>query len=337
MPYNTDKLTEISSLLSRLSQILSQGFELTEEQDQSVQNLLSKFEDGTKISNLTNIVTDLEEDYVIEQEPEDIQTSDIYYYGIGETCLLLDPFDNYRLFTLYKDYGTKEPLDISDGQTLYLIFRNGSKEVRIKEYKEFGPYINIDREKGQVLFKITKTQVNDVFNMRSRDFFITRIYETYDPVTDSLISSDEEVIYSGFWAERNEEKESRLRQMIEQLQDLLDQRTAALEQMVQSINELVEQNTTLSERNQELEKEIVNVTNEYNKFKDEVENSAPGLMDAIQGEMSGHKAEIIDSQTILIDYSKADDDTRDKLDKITGSNPNVSRTSLINNLNNPVR
>ena len=41
-------------------------------------------------------------------------------YGKGDICLKLNPFDNYRMFTLYEDWRSEDrkPLDISNGQKM---------------------------------------------------------------------------------------------------------------------------------------------------------------------------------------------------------------------------
>ena len=51
---------------------------------------------------------------------------------------------------------------MSDGQKLYIVFRQGSREIRIPEYSTDTFNIKIDKSKGQVLFKITKKQVEEI-------------------------------------------------------------------------------------------------------------------------------------------------------------------------------
>ena len=329
----TERLIEIKDAVDRLYTTLQFDYiHTTDTQKREILNTLSIF-DTTYVNNITEYLQgEAEQDGVVDDEGVDLPDMDgKYYYGLGEKCLLIDPFDNYRMFTLYLDSETKTPLDLRDGQVLYLVFRSGSKEVRIREYQP-GPYINIKRENGQVLFKITKKQASDIINLRNRNFYVTRVYESYDPSTDSIISSDEEVIYSGFWGERNSEKESEYLSTINGLKDVLKQRTSAMNVMIDSINELTLQNTEFAEKIEELKSQLDKKDAEMRDLEDKLNDAYPGWMEAIGG--YDNAAEIIDSQTVLIDYSKADEETKEYLDNLTGSN--ISRTSL-NNLQNLVR
>ena len=51
-------------------------------------------------------------------------------YGKGDICLKLNPFDNFRLFTLYEDWRSddRKPIDLSNGQKIYLVFKSKKKE-----------------------------------------------------------------------------------------------------------------------------------------------------------------------------------------------------------------
>ena len=341
MSYNIDKLTEVSELLNKLTSILSQDVVLDTTQEWWLNDLLDKLNgDDEEISSLSTFVDDLENDYVIKPEPEVPQIVNDVFYGIGETCLLLDPFDNYRMFNLYLDADQKTPLDLSDGQTIYLVFRNGSKEVRIKEYTEYGGFIEIDKEHGQVLFKINRKQISEIFNLKNREFYITRIYESYDPTTDSIISSDEEVIYSGFWGERNTTKKTNLQETIDQLRDLLNQRTAAMEQMVTSINKLVDDKATLSEEINNLRKQLEESENRVAELEGMLNDMAPGILEAEANNNSGYKAELLDSRTILINYDDiGDEEIKEKLDQLTGTqiDEKTNKINLMNTLNNSIR
>lgn len=320
----TENLISGIDILNRLSNILSQyDNAINNEQIDSLNDVISTFN-----VNVGLTVRDLEDDYDME-ESDDVTTVDIsseYMYGIGETCLLLDPFDNYRIFNLYMDYTTKNPLNLSDGQTLYIVFRYGNKEIRISEYTNYGPNISIDKTKGQVLFKITKKQAVDILSMKNRTFYITRVYETYNSTTDSYITSDEEVLFSGYWAERNSEKQSDYLKTIKSLQDQLNQKETALQAMVDSINQLITQNTEYSEQIVNLTAERDSYQKQYEDLCDSVESMGQGILDSILGNTS--PGEIIDSQTILLDYSKADEDTKKKLDELTGTSSNISTSSI---------
>ena len=341
MSYNIDKLTEVSELLNKLTSILSQDLTLDAAQESLLNNLLNRLnKDDEELETLTSFVNNLEDDYVTKPDPEIPQILNETFYGIGETCLLLDPFDNYRMFNLYLDADQKTPLDLSDGQTIYLVFRNGSKEVRIKEYTEYGGFIEIDKEHGQVLFKINRKQISEIFNLKNREFYITRIYESYDPTTDSIISSDEEVIYSGFWGERNTTKKTNLQETIDQLRDLLNQRTAAMEQMIKNINKLIDDKVTLSEEINNLKSQLEQSEVRVNELESMLGDIAPGILEAEANNSSGYKAELLDSRTILINYDNIDDnEIKEKLDQLTGTqlDEKEQKLNLMNQLNNSIR
>ena len=340
MSYNIDKLTEVSELLNKLISIISQDVVLDTVQEKELNKLLDELNnDKDGISGLIYLVGDLENDYVTKPEPETPQIEKDVFYAIGETCLLLDPFDNYRMFNLYLDAEQKTPLDLSDGQTLYIVFRNGSKEVRIKEYTEYGGFINIDKEHGQVLFKIGRKQINEILNLKNREFYITRIYESYDPTTDTIISSDEEVIYSGLWGERNTTKTTNLQETIEQLKELLNQRTAAMDQMVISINKLVDDKVTLSEEINDLKKQLEESEGRVTELENMLNDIAPGILEAEGNNSSGYTAELLDSRTILVNYENLSDDIRKELDQLTGTQTDEKsdKLNLMNKLNNSIR
>ena len=319
----TLNIMNVIDILNRLSNALSQNVSVSDENMNSLNSNLISFN-----NNINSTVTEIEGDIVRDDDSDGVSPdiSSDYLYGIGETCLLLDPFDNYRVFNLYTDYTKKKPLNLADGQVLYLVFKYGNKEIKIPEYNNYGSNINIDKENGQVLFKISKTQATDILSMRNKTFYITRVYETYNKTTDTYIKSDEEVLFSGYWAERTSEKESKYLQQIEQLQKLLNQKEEAMQGMIDSINQLVTQNAEYSEDIKKLEDERDVWKKQYDDICEKIEQMGDGLLDAMTGEAA--TGEIIDSRTILLDYSKADDDTKERLDQLTGTSDNVSRTSI---------
>lgn len=315
-------LITVIDILNRLSNAIS-SVDATDDQVDQLNILLEDF-----TSSITGTVTELE-DEIDDEESESVDIPEVssdYYYGIGETCLLLDPFDNYRVFNLYTDYTSKTPLDLSDGQKLYIVFRNGSKEIRVEEFTDYSSNINIDKANGQVLFKITKKQAQDIMNLKNNVFYITRVYETYNATTDAYVTSDEEVLFSGYWVERTEGNESKYKQMIESLQELLEERTAAMQAMVDTINSLVTQNTEYAEQITTLKSEMETLQSEYDDLCSKIEEMGEGLLETLTGE--GATGEIIDSQTILVNYADADDETKTYLDKITGTSSNISTTSI---------
>ena len=120
-------------------------------------------------------------------------------YGKGDICLKLNPFDNFRLFTLYDDWRNddRKPLDLSNGQKLYLIFKSKKSEIRIPEYDLVDSNYTVDKVNGQVLFKISKKNAIDILAMDTDIFYITRVYDIMDSTGQKVTSSEEEVLYTG--------------------------------------------------------------------------------------------------------------------------------------------
>ena len=103
-------------------------------------------------------------------------------YAKGDTCLLINPFDTYHLFRIYNNWNTdsKALLNLSDsGQRLYLVFKSKKTEIRIPEYENAGSSYSVDKANGEVLFKITKENANNILAMSTNTFYLTRIFEYY--------------------------------------------------------------------------------------------------------------------------------------------------------------
>lgn len=309
---NTNLINVIDTL-NRLSNIISRNNVIS---DEEIENINDKLGILNNDINIKIDLWDIDDESDEDKEVEIPQLGGDYFYGIGETCLLLDPFDNYRVFNLFTDYTNKTPLNLSDGQKLYIVFRNGSKEVRVEEYGDDSG-VRIDKSQGQVLFKINKKQTQDIMNLKNNIFYITRVYETYNATTDSFVTSDEEVLFSGYWVERTEGNETRYKQMIEDLQNLLNERTAAMQAMVDSINSLIEQNTKLAEEATESERKFDELKQQYDNLCDQIaEMGGKSLVNSLTGEEEA-TGEIIDSRTILVNYENADSETKKYLDTLT--------------------
>lgn len=317
-------------ILSKLNNLFkNDNIDISADDTKKIQDYLEVIDE---IDSTINKYEESDEDYTLSFK----SNSDVFY-GIGETCLLLDPFDNYRLFTLYETYDKDKYLNMSDGQKLYIVFRQGSREIRIPEYSTDTFNIKIDKSKGQVLFKITKKQVEEIISLRSKEFYITRVYETYSSIDDSYISSSEEVIFSGYWGERNSEKESQYLTTIENLQNLVDQKEASLQAMVASINELVAKNTQLSEDTLDAEKRAEDAENELENFKLKFDAVyGDGAFDRFNSGLDDENTgEIIDSRTILVNYNNiSDENIKDTLDKITSEGDIEKNDDIVNKTGN---
>ena len=205
-------------------------------------------------------------------------------YGKGDVCLQINPFDNFRLFTLYEDWRSddRKPIDLSNGQQLYLVFRSKKKEIRIPEYDLIDKKYTVDKVNGQVLFKIPKKQAVDILDMDTRVFYITRIYNVTDYTGKNILSSDEEVLYTGLWKDETSNtvdnytsQVKNLMNIVEdrnkQIKDLQDANVKLMEQnanFATSINELQEENSKLNADVTDLETKVVELTGgeEYDGF-----------------------------------------------------------------------
>lgn len=308
----TQDLISAINALNRLSSVLLEGAEMDDEQTMKITSALDQ------INNVTSVISDLEDDVdngiVAEPMPDAVDKT---LYGIGETCLLLDPFDNYRVFNLYKDPNdpTSPMLDVS-GQKLYLVFKHNNKEIRIPEYETFSPYIKIDKVNGQVLFKINKKQAIDIMSLNSRVFYITRVYESYNSTTDEVVTSDEEVIFSGYWGDRNTTKESNLTQVVEDLRDAVAQKNEIIDGLGNTIADLVNTNQQyLEEKNKALE-DLEKLQQEYDELNEMINDNYGTILDAIE---RGAQGRLIDSRAVMVNYEGADQETKDFFDRLSSS------------------
>lgn len=197
-------------------------------------------------------------------------------YGKGDVCLKLNPFDNYRMFTLYDNWKSddRKPLDLSNGQKMYLIFRSKNKEIRIPEMDTVDTSYTVDKVNGQVLFKINQKNAVDILAMDTRTFYITRTYETYDTSGEKVLSSDEEVMYTGLWKEEGTNTIENYTSQIKSLTDILEERNTQIKDLQESNVKLIEQNTnfatqleTLKDTNDQLSSQITELEKKVNEYE----------------------------------------------------------------------
>lgn len=203
-------------------------------------------------------------------------------YGKGDVCLKLNPFDNYRMFTLYDNWKSddRKPLDLSNGQKMYLIFKSKNKEIRIPEMDTVDTSYTVDKVNGQVLFKINQKNAVDILAMDTRTFYITRTYETYDMSGENVLSSDEEVMYMGLWKEEGTNTIENYTSQIKSLTDILEKRNTQIKDLQESNVKLIEQNTnfatqleTLKDTNDQLLSQISELEKKINEYESGVEYS----------------------------------------------------------------
>ena len=191
-------------------------------------------------------------------------------YGKGDICLKLNPFDNFRLFTLYEDWRSDDPkpLDISNGQKIYLVFKSKNKEIRIPEYDLIDSDYTVDKVNGQVLFKIPKKNAVDILAMDTRVFYIIRTYDITDSKGNTISTSEEEVLYTGLWKDESSNTVDNYTSHVKNLAGIVGDRNKQVKNLQSSNVDLMEQNTKLIAENNDLNDEVKRL----NTLVDELES-----------------------------------------------------------------
>lgn len=190
-------------------------------------------------------------------------------YGGGDTCLHLNPFDSYRLFTLYENWKSddRKPLDLSIGQNLYLVFKSKKREIRIPEVDTTYTDYTVDKVNGQVLFKINQKNAIDILSMDNNIFYITRVYEMYDGLDANKITSDEEVVFTGRWKDDSDTTLDTTTSQLKTLSDTLAERNSTIKDLQATIANLMAQNVDYAERIEELTQTNNTLANEVSELE----------------------------------------------------------------------
>ena len=198
-------------------------------------------------------------------------------YAKGDTCLLINPFDTYHLFRIYNNWNTdsKSLLNLSDsGQKIFLIFKSNKTEIRIPEFDNSGSTYSVDRTNGEVLFKITKENANNILAMSSNTFYLTRLFEYYDGDGKLIYTSGEEVIFTGKWVDESRWTSSSLTATIESLKKQLESANSQINSLTRTVNEqrlqlesYIEENQVLQERIEALESENEEIQRELSVYE----------------------------------------------------------------------
>lgn len=169
-------------------------------------------------------------------------------YGKGDVCLKLNPFDNFRMFTLYEDWRSddRKPLDLSGGQKIYLVFKSKKKEIRIPEYDLLNSEYTVDKVNGQVLFKISKKNAIDILAMDENIFYITRVYDITDITGEKVVSTDEEVLFTGKFKDETSNTVDNYTAQVKNLMSMVEDRNKQIKDLQESSVKLMEQNANMS-------------------------------------------------------------------------------------------
>ena len=192
-------------------------------------------------------------------------------YAKGDTCLKISPFDNYRMFTLYQDWTSddRKPLNLSGGDKLFLVFKGKNKEIRIPEYDTIMLDFTVDKANGQVLFKISQKNAIDILSIDTRVFYITRVFETYNLEGNKVVSSDEEVLYTGQWSNEGENIKDYTSQ-IKKLMDLLAERNKTIQELQTSNAQLIEQNVNFAAQIEDIKSMNEQLTSQVESLSQEL-------------------------------------------------------------------
>lgn len=202
-------------------------------------------------------------------------TIDETIYAKGDTCLLINPFDTYHLFRIYNNWNTdsRELLNLTDnGQKLYLIFKSSKIEIRIPEFESAGSNFQVDRANGEVLFKITKENANNILAMSSNTFYITRVFEYYDNDGSVIYTSSEEVLFTGNWADESKWTSQSLTAMVNSLKKQLEAANAQILSLTQLSNEYKLQIESLMNENSSLQERVATLEAENEDMMEQIAN-----------------------------------------------------------------
>lgn len=170
-------------------------------------------------------------------------------YGQNLASIFLSPFDNYILFNIYDVVeGEVVSYDLTKAGTIYLSFAPSKGEI-IKVAEEANQ--SVKREKGQVLFRVTKEIYQQVADSENTNFFIT---------TKVGKNSAETLLYSGRFLDSTKKTEDDIKNALNQL----NARILELEQLVNDQKLIIsQQNTTIKTLNadaltlsEQLEREV---------------------------------------------------------------------------------
>jgi hypothetical protein len=111
----------------------------------------------------------------------------------GDGTIRISPFDDYFLFTLFDEVdGEDTPIDLSNVGNVYINFIGSSDEIAVKNHTQVQ---EVDMSRGEVLFRITKSDSKKILALDNNNFYIST--KMIDEGDGSI--SDESVLYQGMW------------------------------------------------------------------------------------------------------------------------------------------
>lgn len=183
----------------------------------------------------------------------------------GDGTIRISLFDDYYLFTMFDEVdGEDTPIDLSNVGDLYLNFIGEEDEIDILNHTQVD---EIDLSKGEVLFRITRSDSKKILALSNNNFYIsTRMVDREDGST-----SDESVLYQGIWLAVDDANRISLTRQIEEarveysilLAKLQDENTRLKAENAELINSGEEDDATiirLQNSNEELTNEIAELS-----------------------------------------------------------------------------
>lgn len=216
-------------------------------------------------------------------------------YVKGDYSLVISPFDNYQLFTIYGNDTDKIPINLNNVGDLYLTFKDNKNTVIIKNVSDVH---NADKSKGEVLFKISKADGTKILNMTNNVFYISSKFNKNDS------TSDETVLFSGKWE---------------------DYSVATSQSVSNRLIQLQEQISTLTSNNMMLSDTNLQLTNEISSLNEQI-NTLKTTIVSLQAELAQYTSSNVITAASLDDYlhalsvkGKNKKLTEDELSKIASS------------------
>ena len=189
--------------------------------------------------------------------------------NIGELALRISKFDSYRLFTLYNE---GKVMDVSGDQRYYLVFKSPKKEIRIPEYDPNG-YFEVDKVNGNILFKITKKNAEDILSLKTggqRIFHIVRVFEERDSFGKVLSVTDEVEVYNGKWGDDASFATFTTENKVDLLTKALAAQVDKNATLLNDYNDLLEKYNGEVQKNSDLEKEMETLRTERDSLQSQL-------------------------------------------------------------------
>ena len=195
----------------------------------------------------------------------------------GDATIRISPFDDFFLFTLFDEIENEDtPIDLSNVGNIFINFIGTNDEIDIKNHTQVA---EVDLSKGQVLFRITRSDSKKILALDNNNFYIST--KMIDPTDGSI--SDESVLYQGLWLAVGDANRTTLTSQIEEqrleysieLAKLQAENQALKKENSELVNSAQEDTLTiqaLQNSNEELTNEIAELSKDLKSTKIELIN-----------------------------------------------------------------